>query len=286
MTTQTAQALQNLQDAVNNKTTFVEAVNEAIRLWDNKPDIPFLAIKKALIDLTISDQICNYCEHNEATDMEHIYTKSHFPFRCFDWGNYILACKKCNTDDKKDDFAIFEPAGSNHLVELKRKKPDKRTRPATEDGALISPRAENPMDFLWLSLQPINKRLIFVPKETDKTSRAYLRAHYTIQLLNLNRDQLATARFQAARYFISRLQLYAHVKTATDFNALEAATDDFKPIDTTISFTDEQSNILKSIKADILHYPHPTVWAEMKRQRNRLLKTNELFLKVPEALDW
>jgi hypothetical protein len=111
-------------------------------------------------------------------------------------------------------------------------------------------------------------------------------AHYTIQLLNLNRDQLATARFQAARYFISRLQLYAHVKTATDFDALEAATDDFKPIDTTISFTDEQSNILKSIKADILHYPHPTVWAEMKRQRNSLIKTNELFLKVPEALDW
>lgn len=284
--TATVDALQNLQDMVNHKTTFIENVKEALRLWENKTEIPFGVVKETLVGLTISDQICNYCEQNEATDIEHIYPKSHFPNRCFNWGNYILACKKCNMDDKNDAFAIFEPAGSNYLVELKRKKLERRTRPATEDGALLSPRAENPMEFLWLNMQPIQNRLIFVPRETDKTTRDYARAHYTIQLLNLNRDQLATSRYQAGQYFISRLQLYAQVKAATDFQALEVATDDFKPINTAIPFATEQSNILKSIKADILHYSHPTVWAEMKRQRSILPKTNALFLSTPEALNW
>lgn len=286
LSTQAADGLKNLQNNVDGKAIYIEQVAEAIRLWGNKPNTTFSAVKKALIDLTISVQTCNYCENNEATDIEHIYPKSHFPSRCFDWNNYILACGKCNTHEKSDDFAIFDPTDSNNLVELKRYKPEERIQPTTDDGALISPRTEDPMTYLWLSLEPIGQRLIFVPKEIDKTTRHYVRADYTINLLNLNRDQLAIARFQAANYFISRLKLYAHVKSATNFDELEAATDDFKPINTAISFIDEQQNILNSIKTDILHYPHPTVWAELKRQRDKLPKTNALFQSVPEALTW
>ena len=275
-----------LQDAVNRQANFVAQAAEAVRLWGSKPLATFSMVKQALIDVTISVQTCNYCENNEATDIEHIYPKSHFPSRCFSWDNYILACGKCNSHEKSDDFAIFDPSGSNTLVALYRKKPDERTQPTTEDGALISPRTENPLDYLWLSLIPINKQLIFVPKETDKTTRKHIRADYTIHLLNLNRDQLATARFQAANYFHSRLKFYAQVKEAMDFEALEEATDDFKPINTAIPFVREQAHILESIKVDILHYPHQTVWKELQRQHAQLPKTSVLFECVPEALTW
>lgn len=278
--------LATLQDAVDNQNSFVAQAAEAARLWSNKPSKTFSVVKQVLIDMTVSVQTCNYCENNEGTDIEHIYPKSHFPSRCFNWDNYILACGKCNTHEKSDDFAIFDPLNSNNLIKLSRQKPNDRTKPMTEDGALISPRLENPLDYLWLSLQPIGKRLIFIPKETDKTARHYIRADYTIDLLKLNRDQLATARFQAAKYFISRLTIFANVKAADNFEELEAAMDDFKPINTTIPFSEEQQNILDSTKADILHYPHPTVWAELKRQRHNLTKTNALFQNVPEALFW
>jgi uncharacterized protein (TIGR02646 family) len=278
--------LQTLQTTVDSKTNFVEQVKEALRLWNGKPNAIFSIVRQTLVDLSISDQICHYCEQNEGTDIEHIYTKSHYPSRCFNWDNYILACGKCNTHEKSDDFAIFDPINSSNIVKLNRQKPDERTKPTTEDGVLINPRAENPLDYLLLNFEPIGKRLIFIPKETNKTSRPYIRADYTIDLLNLNRDQLATARFQAAKYFISRLTLFADVKAATNFDNLKTAIDDFEPINTAILFVEERQNILNSIKTDILHYPHPTVWAEMKRQRTQLPKTNDLFQKVPEALTW
>ena len=89
LSTQAADGLKNLQNNVDGKAIYIEQVAEAIRLWGNKPNTTFSAVKKALIDLTISVQTCNYCENNEATDIEHIYPKSHFPSRCFDWNNYI-----------------------------------------------------------------------------------------------------------------------------------------------------------------------------------------------------
>lgn len=278
--------LQTLQATVNSKINFVEQVKEAVRLWGSKPDAIFTIVKQKLVDLSISDQICHYCEQNEGTDIEHIYTKSHFPSRCFNWDNYILACGKCNTHEKNDDFAIFDPNNSSNVVKLERRKSTERIKPTTEDGVLINPRSENPIDYLWLNFENAGNRLIFIPKETIKTSRSYIRARYTIDLLNLNRDQLATSRFQAANYFISRLTLFADVKAATDFENLKTATNDFQSINTVIPFANEQQNILHSIKTDILNYTHPTVWAEMKRQRKKLPKTKILFQKVPEALTW
>jgi len=281
-----AQSLSKIQSDVDAKIPFVEKVAEAARSWDNKPVSVFNPLKSHLTATCISDRICNHCEQDEAADIEHIYPKSHFPEKSFQWDNYIPACKKCNTDVKNDHFAVFAPTGSTSIPLPERQKKGARIAPITGDGVLLNPRIEDPMAYLWLELRPINNQLLFVPLDTKKASRSPIRASCTQKLLPLNRSQLATSRYQAANYFISVLGMYVKVKTCRSFEALDEATNDFRPINTAIPFIQEQQSILTSLKADIPHYPHPTVWAELKRQRADLRKARTIFEQIPEALQW
>jgi uncharacterized protein (TIGR02646 family) len=43
---------------------------------------------------------CSYCErygHYTALDVEHINNKNHYPEQEFNWSNFLLACKNCNS---------------------------------------------------------------------------------------------------------------------------------------------------------------------------------------------
>ncbi|MGI4744244.1 MAG: HNH endonuclease [Janthinobacterium lividum] len=268
-------------------TPFDQQVTKAQSLWDNKTqgrgEAAFGEIKKALLSMCIGVEICNYCENNEATDIEHIYPKSSFPEKAFDWDNYLLACKICNTPYKSDDFAVFDPAGSASLCNLTpRQSP--RLAPPTQDGSFINPRWENPLNFLWLDIQGLTFNFAVHPNL--KSNRNKEKAVYTRDLLQLNnRRALRDAREAACGHFVRLLREYTEVKAASSLAALVIAVNEPRLVDHR-PFTRQRVEFMVSLRRDIRSYPHPTVWQELKRQRKALPKTNSYFLAAPEALSW
>ena len=99
--------LQAAQLKIDSEVSFRDKTEKAKSLWKNKNREEFDRIREHLNTISVSEGLCNYCENNEAIDIEHIWPKSFFPGKCFIWENYLLACKKCNTHHKLDRFAIF-----------------------------------------------------------------------------------------------------------------------------------------------------------------------------------
>lgn len=285
LTVATANHLRLMQADINGKATFSEQAERASSLWNGKSGTvsggkAFTEIKEMLIEMCVGVEICNYCENNEATDIEHIYPKSHFPEKAFVWENYLLACKICNSTYKLDKFRVFSPANSNHSVEVLRGG----GKPATDDSVLLNPRVEDPMDYLILDIRGTTFRFVAIPNLDERNTE---KANYTIDLLGLNdRDALVEGRRAAGRYYISRLEKYVRLKEATDFAALESIVTDLDLLDTQAPFAAEQSRLLDAVKKEILHYSHPTIWKELLRQRDHLPKTNNLLNQAPEALTW
>lgn len=271
------------QKQINDLLPFEGKAKEAVRLWSGKASAAFDEVKQILKEICVSVEICNYCENNEATDIEHIYPKKLYPEKAFTWENYVLACGKCNSHHKSDKFKIFNPQNSVTVEDVTPPRGTYR-QPANDDSLFVNQRTENPLDFLELDLR--EQTFMFTEKFPEGT-REYHRAAYTIELLGLNtRGALVAARRNAARFFISRLEKYVNVKNSNDFQELKDAVDDFGTIDERASFTEEKIRILESIKKDILEGSHPTVWKELIRQRVNLRKTNRLLDVAPEALNW
>jgi uncharacterized protein (TIGR02646 family) len=273
------------QAAIDGKANFVEQSQRAGSLWNAKTGTTsgrnaFSEIKSTLIEMCVGVEICNFCENNEATDIEHIYPKSHFPERAFIWDNYLLACKICNTTYKSDKFSVFNPANSNSKYIIQRGSP----KPPTNDSVLLNPRIEDPMQFLFLDIKGNTFRFGTLPNLSIRDKE---KADYTIELLGLNdRDTLVEGRRAAAHYFISRLEKFVLIKEAIDFPSLESIVSDLDFLDLTNSLANEKIRLMASVKTEILKYSHPTIWKEFIRQKNHLPKTNNLFTRAPEALTW
>jgi uncharacterized protein (TIGR02646 family) len=143
----------------------------------------FDAIKQTLKGMCVSTEICNYCEQNEANDIEHVYPKSLFPEMAFQWNNFLLACKQCNTAYKLDSFAVLD--ADDDIMPIPR-----GTEPPHSNGAFIHPRMENPADFMILNLGSF--KFEFMPG-LDK--KAVNKTRNTLDVLQLNaRDQLVESR--------------------------------------------------------------------------------------------
>jgi len=270
------------QKVVNAESGFKARSSKAGKAWNGKSKTEFDTIRETLLRMTIGVEACNYCENNEAVDIEHIYPKSFYPGKTFKWENYLLACKKCNTHHKLDSFAIFFPASSTNKLDLIR-----GTRPKNQRAVMIDPRQENGMDFLHLDIT--GRTFLFVAKELDPTKRVFVKADFTLELLALNkRDALVAARRHQAENYVSDLQRYAKVKRSADFPALLANVNPLNAaeVDITKPFANVRRRILRNIKKKILEAPHTTVWEELKRQRADLVQTNAIFQSVPEALGW
>jgi hypothetical protein len=277
-----------VQKTISNETGFADMVKKAVAKWDSKNSgtgkNAFEEIKTLLIEMCIGIEICVYCENNEATDIEHIFPKKIYPDKAFSWGNYVLACKICNTTYKSDNFKVFNPQNSTIEFDV---KPPRKTylQPPNDDALFINQRIEDPMDFLELDL--INQKFIFIEKFPEGT-REFLKAQYTKELLHLNkRATLVKARENATKFFRDRLGRYVTATKATIFFDLKEAIDeDFGWIDENLAFNSEKERIRKEIKADILTYPHITVWKELIRQRDKLPKINQLLNDAPDVLNW
>jgi uncharacterized protein (TIGR02646 family) len=281
--------LNSQQADINGQASYEEQVKRAATLWNGKEGsilkkATFLEIKAKLTKNAVGEHYCGYCEHNEHSDIEHIYPKGLYPNKAFVWENYLWACKKCNSGLKLDKFKIFNPLGSSTIQDITpQHNPRTYLQPLNEDAVLINPRVDEPLDYLYLDLQI--GVLVTHPSLTN--ARDIERADYTLELLKIDtREGLRKARVLARKGFINSLKRYIIAKNAASFEELEECMEELLPVDFTHSLVYEKSKTCLSIKKDILTRMHPTVWKEMQRQSSYFPKLTKLFSQAPEALEW
>ena len=243
------------QAEIDEITDFPTRVRAAKSKWANgKKNRAFDEIKAQLTKMCRGPKRCAYCEDSAADEIEHIAPKDSYPERTFDWTNYLYACGPCN-GPKANRYRIRSSADGSLIDTENLPYP-----PPPGDPLLINPRDENPLDFLWLDLETF----AFVPNIDEKTAFDYQRAAYTINVaLRLNeRDHLRKARKLAAKSYVALLNQYVLAKRTANRSEAE------------------------NLRLTITESHHPTVWAELVRQRNFHPRLQSLFEAAPEALDF
>ncbi len=205
--------LDDLNQQIRQESVFDDKVNKAYALWQTKTKTndkrnTFDDVKKSLLTPIKNRDICAYCETNEPSDIEHIFPKSHFPEKTFEWENYLYVCKTCNTKHKSDYFKVFYPQGSDQAVELFRTN----TEPPTEDNVFINQRKEDPREYFILNLESS----IFDVKD-GLAARNFTKANYTLDLLKLNQRGYK-GRKNAVGNYKNLLANYINAKKSTNFN--------------------------------------------------------------------
>lgn len=270
------------QAKVNNKPSFAEKAAEAKRLWNNKSssqvgEKAFYDIKNTLETMCVSVEVCNYCEQNEANDIEHIYPKSFFPEHAFVWDNYLLACKQCNSGHKLDKCHVLDD--QNNIFEVVR-----GIEPPFKTVSFINPRIEDPNQFMLINLYTF--KYILIPNLSKQNKN---KAEKTLEILELNaRDTLIAARRSAAKYYYDRVERLVKIINAPSVEALKNV---LTPYEDEINETQPLENIKERLKEgfkkDIKTHQHPSVWYSIKMIAS---KTDErwkrLFDQFPEALEW
>lgn len=259
--TQAHRRLKQLQKKVDDETTYPKRVEAAKKHFSQQNKIgnkTFDEVKKALTKMCSGARRCAYCEDSLADEVEHIKPKDLYPEVVFDWENYVYACGPCN-GPKNNQYAIFSSA-TGLIVDVTRKRNQPVVPPESGESAFINPRLENALDFMALDLEDT---FLFVVI-SDEDSPEYQKADYTIKVLRLNeRDILSEARREAYGHYRARLKEYIQER---DNNAT--------------------TQKLNALKRSLLKMQHPTVWAEMKRQRDVIPELKTLFDSAPEALNW
>lgn len=254
----TSRSLRQYQAEVDGEPDFPSKVAKAKKIWPSKrQNKPFEEIKDRLIDMCAGAKRCCYCEDSAADEIEHIFPKNIYPEKTFVWENYLYACGPCN-GPKNDKFAVFDPL-NDEQVNVTPQRNTVPQPPLAGPPVLINPRVENPLDYLTLNLTYFR----FITREEDVTTQANKRAIYTIKTLKLNRDLLLQARFEAYGDYKARLAYYISSRN-----------------------NGEPAPKLEKMKHGILSKQHPTVWAEMKRQQDKIPELKALFDQAPEALGW
>lgn len=251
--------LEKWQDAVNAEPTFKEQValgKKQFASRNKRQNNTFNEVKKSLTEMCNGPRRCCYCEDSVADEVEHIRPKDFYPDQVFAFQNYLYACGPCN-GPKSNRYAILPPGATEplelNLLEEITSLPDPHSR-----HYLIDPRSEDPLEFLVLDL----KDTFEFSKHPLKTGFDEDRANYTIDILALNsRDYLVKARKNAFGNYLARAEQYLRMKSEN-------------PGDPNL--------VLK--KQEINHLDHPTVWAEMKRQRSRIPKLDDILASCPELL--
>lgn len=280
----TQNRLNDLQKKVNAQATFQEKVAKAQSLWKSRSNskigkTAFEEVKETLIKMYISEEeVCPYCEHNEAGDIEHISPKSFFPNKTFKWKNYLFACKQCNTGYKLDKCFVLTPSGDIIAVERGKKPPYQTT-------AFINPRIENPTDFLILNLEDFKFELMPGLNKKDKN-----KAEKTCEILQLNnRGILVKGRERAAEAYYEKIERLVKILNSNTLSDLQSNL--LKPFDRRFDFTQDLATIKSEIKASYKHkiqiYPHPSVWYAIKKVSSVTDDDwKKLFAQIPEALTW
>lgn len=251
--------LQGLQESVNSCADYEAQVVYAKSSWQRKPAALFDELKLRLAEMCSGNRRCVYCEDSLADEIEHMRPKDLYPEQAYVWSNYVLACGPCN-GPKNNKFAVLgDPL---ELIDVTRKRNAPVVQPVAGQYALIDPRVEDPVDFLWLDFRTWR----YVPNSDDVASETWIRAEYTIDVLGLNkRDALVRGRKSAFSGYSSRLRTWLEKREHWSAEERAAFLDDFK----------------------VERYRG--VWERMKRYRNEvkaLHEVAELIEVMPEVLDW
>ncbi|MGV8889812.1 MAG: HNH endonuclease [Pseudomonas sp.] len=251
--------LQGLQDEVNRLVGYEAQVAYAKSSWSRKPAGLFTGLKARLAEMCSGNLRCVYCEDSLADEIEHMRPKDLYPEQAYVWGNYVLACGPCN-GPKNNKFAVL--GNPLALMDITRKRGAAVVQPVAGRYALIDPRVEDPLEFLWLDFRTSR----YVPNTGDKASETWIRAEYTINVLGLNkRDALVRGRKCAFSGYTSRLRTWLERRAHWTPEEQQAFIDDFR---------------MERYRG---------VWQRMKRYRNGVPALNEvaeLIEVAPEVLDW
>lgn len=276
--------LSSEQRKVDAQVSFATRAAKAKSLWDNKNSTlskktKFEAIYQTLAGMCISVGICNYCEANEANDIEHIYPKAFFPERAFVWENYLLACKSCNTHWKLDKCYILAGCASTILA--------RGAAPAAgSEIAFINPRVENPNEYWYYDT--LTHTFVIWP-DTHIECEAQEKAKRTLEILGLNiRDTLLHSRRAAYNGFFDMLSRLQRAKQATTHDELAAC---FYPdgsdfVDFARAVADQQIDFENSIRQAIQKSRHQTVWYAIKTYCKNQPRWKPVFDVIPAAADW
>jgi len=274
--------LNHLQGQVDEQAGFEQKALRADSLWRNKSGsetgkAAFDEIRNTLTKMCISVEVCNYCEQNEANDIEHIYPKSLFPGKAFVWENYLLACKQCNTAYKLDSFAVLDE--QDDLIELVRD-----VEPPNQRGAFINPRIEDPSAFMLINPESFTYEILPGLAKADEH-----KAVKTCEILSLNeRDELLEARKSAAKYYFERLDRLSRILSANSIADIRQILNPYdRYLDANLTL-DEHKLLLKGLyKKDIQKHQHPSVWYSIKVIESQMdVKWKTIFDAIPEALQW
>ena len=279
---ETTDVLEELQALIDGVVAFDAKVSKAQSLWNLKKDKlgekALEELKVKLKDQCVSFGTCNYCEENEACDIEHIAPKSFFPEQTFKWENYLLSCKNCNTGYKLDQCFVLNDFGDVILV-------PRKTEPPFKEIAFINPKIENPNRFMVLDTTYSFKFMVF----DDLSKKDQSKADKTIEILGLNeRDTLVASRKETAIYFYQRMELLSRIVTAGSIDeiiSMLAPNDEL--VDRNVSLeifkVETKNNFMKQIQK----HKHPSVWYSIKKTASKNSpKWKKLFNQVPEALNW
>ncbi len=255
------QTLRGYQEEVDAHPTYADRVQAAARLFKSRntsSNRAFRVVRSTLHEMCSGARRCCYCEDSCADEVEHVRPKSLYPEHVFVWENYLYACGPCN-GPKNNQYAVLT-AKDRKLIPITSEKDRPRKRPPKGRHVFIDPRSENPLDYMELDLLDTFR---FVPTAEEETTE-HIRAKYTIEVLRLNdRDILPEARRCAFGSYKARLHVYRSKKR-----------------------DGTSSGELQAMIRGIQKMPHPTVWAEMKRQHSLHAELATLFQDVPEALQW
>jgi uncharacterized protein (TIGR02646 family) len=248
------EAWQDEVDALPDYPTRVEAAVKRFKTRNKKDDPTFGAVRSTLAEMCSGSQRCVYCEDSAAYQVEHVHPKAIYPDMVFRWPNYVFACGWCN-GPKSDQFEVFQDP-DDVLVDVTRWRGSLLQAPAPGSPVLIHPRTENGLDFLSLDLAGT---FLFLPRQ-GLSPRNRIRAERTITILRLNaRDALAESRNAAFNDYLAHLERYVEEKHR---NAQDLA----------------------ERRARLMRRGHPTVWFEMRRQRESYSTLAALFGEAPELL--
>jgi uncharacterized protein (TIGR02646 family) len=273
--------LADLQEKVNKGRNFTEKVLLAKTLWQSKGSNEgkesFNKIASLLAEMCVFIKTCNYCEGNEAHDIEHIYPKSFFPENAFQWNNYILACKQCNTGYKLDKCHVLDVQGNLHST-------NRGNEPLHKIVAIVNPRIEDPNDFFWLNMS-VGKFEVF-----DNLSKANKnKAEKTLDILALNtRDYLVEGRKKTLGELFDKMDRLCRILKVSTIIEIENILAPYHGIiNTTLPIEILKNQLTETTKRHIQKQLHPSVWYTIKTILSKTEpRWQRIFEVIPAALNW
>ena len=176
-----SKAIAFLRKRTGKVATHADPRAEAKRLWEIQGNHTFREVREMLGRMASGIERCMYCEDSEGTAIEHFWPKAAYPDRAFDWPNYLIACSRCNSNFKRDQFPL--------------------------DGdlpLLVNPTEEDPLEHLALS--PATG--IYEPQSP--------KGEPSIQVFGLNRATLTLGRQDAWTVLSQLLIRYAEAMTSEE----------------------------------------------------------------------